>query len=142
MFAPGPQPQGFPSAAWIKPLQTGLYRYTDQRKRGSNVLSTGWSERFQVPKLAGLDGVGEASRRGSDGVQQDEELIVEGLEVIRDGLRLGLKIMPSWSGESRSFQPLLRDLERELELRAPRFEQQTPAERLRRSLGWPQQTDG
>lgn len=59
----------------------------------------------------------DAHRRGS--MDSTEQNILEGLRVIRDGLRVGLRLMPSTCDESVSFRPLLRDLELQLAMREP-----------------------
>jgi hypothetical protein len=57
------------------------------------------------------------------GSEHRERDILEGLSVIRDGLRVGLRIMPSTCDESLSFRPLLRDLELRLAMREPQMPQ-------------------
>lgn len=45
--------------------------------------------------------------------------VLEGLRVIRDGLRVALRIMPPGCDEARSFSPLLSDLELLVQTREP-----------------------
>jgi hypothetical protein len=68
------------------------------------------------------DGEDAAAMQGSEHREQEVEGqdVLEGLRLLRDALRLALgQIMPLDCPESRSFRPLLRDLELTLAAREP-----------------------